>query len=398
MDNRYGAFFRPEVIAEPTGNGPLDGRCFAVKEAFSVAGYVPAAGSPDWLRTHHPAMDHADAIKPLLRAGARLTGTANTDELMYNLTGENAHYGTPVNPRASERIPGGSSSGSAVAVAAGSVDFALGTDTGGSVRVPSACCGIWGIRTSHGLVSTGGVVALAPSFDTVGWMADDADTLATVGEVLLNDACRSHVPSSSTGFTRIVTLRDSQSLADAPSLAAVQQLIQAWSLDVTASSVSQIVESSPEQMERALTVIQGWEVQTTHKAWIEQTRPQFGENVAARFAWALQLREEEVLPWMALRDKVRTDLREFLADSALIVMPTMTGLPPNRDEPTSRLTDWRTRTLQCTCTAGLAGLPQVTIPCRTDAGDYYSVSFIAGYGMDLKLLRWVQAHATKRPN
>ena len=165
--------------------GPLAGLTFAAKDLFDIAGHVTGAGNPDWLRLHTPAPRTAPVVQTLLDAGADMVGKTHTDELSRGIFGENAHYGTPTNPRAPGRVPGGSSSGSAAAVAGGLVDFALGTDTGGSVRIPASFCGIFGIRPTHGRLSLDGVVGQAPSFDTVGWLARDADLLARVGAVLL---------------------------------------------------------------------------------------------------------------------------------------------------------------------------------------------------------------------
>src|SRR5262245_14511538 len=163
--------FLERFDVEPTRSGPLDGLRVAVKDLIDVAGHRTGCGNPRWLETHPPAVAHAVAVEVLLAAGARLVGKTITDELAFSIVGENAHYGTPLNPAAPDRVPGGSSSGSASAVACGLVDFALGTDTGGSVRVPASNCGIWGWRPTHGLVSVAGVVPFAPTLDTVGVFA-----------------------------------------------------------------------------------------------------------------------------------------------------------------------------------------------------------------------------------
>ena len=164
---------------------PLAGLAFAAKDLFDIAGHVTGAGNPDWLALHAPAERTAPVVEALVDAGADMVGKTHTDELSRGIFGENAHYGTPTNPNAPERVPGGSSSGSAAAVAGGLVDFALGTDTGGSVRIPASFCGIFGIRPTRGRLSLEGVVGQAPSFDTVGWFARDAHLLARIGEVLL---------------------------------------------------------------------------------------------------------------------------------------------------------------------------------------------------------------------
>ena len=158
---------------EAAPNGPLRGCTFAVKDVFDIAGHRTGNGHPRLARDPSTAERTASAVERLLAAGARMVGKTYCDELTYSINGENVHYGTPVNPKAPGRIPGGSSSGSAAAVSGGLVDFALGTDCGGSVRIPASYCGIYGIRTSHGLVPADGVVPLAPSFDTVGWFARD---------------------------------------------------------------------------------------------------------------------------------------------------------------------------------------------------------------------------------
>src|SRR5881409_4155035 len=168
-------------------HGPLLGLTFAVKDIYDVAGHRTGFGSPDWLRTHGPATRTAPVVQRLLDAGAHLVGKTNTDELTWSLTGENAHYGAPVNVNAPGRITGGSSSGSAAAAAAGLVDFALGSDTGGSVRAPASFCGIYGLRPTHGRISLEGACPLASSFDTCGWFARDPVLLERIGRVLLGD-------------------------------------------------------------------------------------------------------------------------------------------------------------------------------------------------------------------
>ncbi|MGH3354491.1 MAG: amidase family protein, partial [Nocardioidaceae bacterium] len=156
----------------------------AVKDLFAVSGYAIGVGNPTWLSEAPVEPDHAEAVSSLLAAGADIVGIAQTDELAFSLFGTNVHYGTPPNPAAADRVPGGSSSGPASAVAMGLADIGLGTDTGGSIRVPASHCGLYGLRPTHGTVSIAGVVPLAHSFDTVGWLTRDAETLREVAHVL----------------------------------------------------------------------------------------------------------------------------------------------------------------------------------------------------------------------
>ena len=183
--DRFGAFCANEVRLAGAAGGPLAGLTFAAKDLFDVAGHVTGAGNPDWLASHPPAARTAPVVQRLVDAGATMIGKTHTDELSRGIFGENAHYGTPINPKAPDRVPGGSSSGSAAAVAGGLVDFALGTDTGGSVRVPASFCGLYGIRPTHGRLPFDGVMAQAPSFDTIGWFAREPQLLARIATVLL---------------------------------------------------------------------------------------------------------------------------------------------------------------------------------------------------------------------
>src|SRR5436853_1546588 len=193
----------------PTGSGSLDGLCFAVKDVIDVAGCKTGCGNPTWRDSHPTAVAHAVCVEQLLRAGASCVGKAICDELAFSLLGENYFDGTPLNPRAPDRVPGGSSSGSASAVACGLVDFALGTDTAGSTRIPASNCGIWGFRPSHGFISLAGVNPLAPSFDTVGILSQNADVLARVGLVLL--AC---APAPASSPCRVHLIHEGFALAD----------------------------------------------------------------------------------------------------------------------------------------------------------------------------------------
>jgi amidase len=188
--------------------GTLARLTFAAKDIFDVAGHVTGGGNPDWKATHLPAERNAWAVQTLVNAGADMVGKTLTDELTRGILGENAHYGTPINSKALDRVPGGSSSGSAAAVAGGLVDFALGSDTGGSVRIPASFCGIYGLRPTHGRIPLGGILLQAPSYDTIGWFARDAETYARVGEVLFQNEIPAVSPS------RLVIAQDAFEEAD----------------------------------------------------------------------------------------------------------------------------------------------------------------------------------------
>src|SRR5213083_1121681 len=200
--------------------GPLAGLMFAAKDLFDVAGHPTGGGNPDWARQHPAPTRHAWAVQRLLDAGATLIGKTVTDEVSRGILGENPFDGTPLNPKAPDRVPGGSSSGSASAVAQGLCDVALGTDTGGSVRVPASFCGLYGIRPTHGRLSLDGMLPQAPSSDTTGWFARDAETFARVSRVMLGEAISAARPQ------RLIVAVDAFGFADREVTAALRPMVE----------------------------------------------------------------------------------------------------------------------------------------------------------------------------
>jgi amidase len=380
----WNAYVRDDLCVEPAGSGPLRGMKFAVKDVFAVAGHVNSAGNPDWLRSHGPADRHAAAVARLLESGARLKGAAQTDELMFSLNGENYHYGTPVNPKAPGCIPGGSSSGSAVAVAAGLADFALGTDTGGSVRIPSSYCGIFGMRPTHGLIPADGVIPLAESFDTVGWMARDADTLRKVGQILIGG----EIAESGGEFRRMLFASDAWREADA----GYRQTLAGYLSALEKGMDSRRIDIAPNGLAdwaSTFRTIQGYEIWSAHGAWIARHAPKFGPGIAERFAWASTVRKTDYDRQTFVRKQIRDSLTELLGSDGLLVVPTAPCTAPRIGLADEEVERTRARAMQLSCIAGLGGLPQVTMPFAGSDGLPVGLSFIAGPRQDLKLLRWI---------
>ncbi|WP_246431748.1 amidase [Paenibacillus endophyticus] len=373
------------VVVEPVAEGLLSGKTFAVKDVFDIAGYTAGAGNPDWLRTHEPAKEHAAVVDRLLRSGARLAGTTITDEIMYSINGENAHYGTPVNRKAPGRIPGGSSSGSAAAVAAELADFAIGTDTGGSIRVPSAYCGIYGIRPTHGAVHTRGLIPLAPSFDTVGWMARDPQLLFEVGLMLLDNQAGSRAKE----FRRMLFADDVWSLTDQHTLAAASAYFPALRNLVEEASHVKVAPGGISGWMNAFRMIQGIEIWREHREWVERVNPAFGPGIAERFAWASTLKDQDSSAAYTLREEARSRMDELLGNDGVLVLPTVPAIAPLLHLGGTEVEQRRLRTFEMSCIAGLAGLPQITVPIRGELGCPVGLSFVAGRGQDLRLLEWV---------
>ncbi len=386
------AFSDAGLVLPPTGSGVLDGLRFAVKDVFDVAGHVTGCGNPDWLRTHEPAAHTASAITRLLGAGATLLGKTVTDELAYSLNGENWHYGTPQNPRAPGRIPGGSSSGSASAVAADLVDVALGTDCGGSVRLPASYCGVYGMRPTHGRIAVDSLVPLAPGFDTVGWFAASADHLRRTGEVLLGEGGREPVPR------RLVIARDFFAQLGAGERAALEPALERLQEKFTDIAALDIGDADPDALMRAFRILQAAQIWAVHGAWISAVQPRFGPGIRERFDNASRISQADIAAAQILRDDLCRRLRQQLAPHSLLCLPSAPGIAPLREAAPDATEAFRSRAMRMLCIAGLAGTPQVSIPVTTYAGCPLGLSLMMPRGADRALLDFVASHDLRERN
>jgi amidase len=372
----FGAFVPgPRLTIDPTAAGTLDGLTFAVKDLIDVAGTRTGGGNPDWLKAQIPAVTSAPVVSALLAAGATLKGKTATDELAFGLEGANAHYGTPVNPACPDRIPGGSSSGSGVAVAAGLVDFALGTDTGGSVRVPSTFVGVFGFRPTHGAVSLEGVIPFSPSYDTVGWFARNITTLSLVGDVLLPKA--NVVPIQALRF-----VRDAFALAD-PDVAA---LLQSRCAALGISDEITVFDGAPDEWLECYRVVQCAGIWQQLGPWISSARPRFGEAIAARFEDASSVTPAEIARWTPVRATLAARVRAMLGDGIGLVIPTTPRVALRKNAPPSEFSDFYRRALAITSIAGHSGLPQISVPIGDLGGCPIGLSIVASSGHDRALL------------
>jgi amidase len=372
---------------EGRAGGPLAGLTFAAKDLFDVAGYPTGGGNPDWAHTHPVPERHAWAVQTLLDAGATLIGKTITDELSLGILGENPFEGTPVNPRAPGHVPGGSSAGSAAAVAGGLCDTALGTDTGGSVRVPASFCGLYGIRPTHGRLDLTGMMAQAPSSDTTGWFARDAGTFARVSAVLLGEAIPSALP------TRVIVARDAFALAEPETAAAVRPLADRLGALIGDMREEAMAPPGLVAWARAQRMLQPAEAWLTFRDWLDRVNPRLQFNVTRNLVLAASIAESE-RGWAALvRQEARGRMRELLPSGTILCLPTTPfpaprcGLPLSIRDPLSNL-------ITCLCAhGGLTGVPQVSIPGAEVAGLPVGLSIIGPPGSDATLVAVARALA-----
>ena len=379
QDN-LGAFCRhTHVAAKGAGAGPLANLIFGVKDIYDVAGCRTGFGSPEWLATHGPATRTAPSVQVLLDAGADLAGKTHTDELTYSLMGENAHYGTPININAPGRVPGGSSSGSAAAVAGRLVDFAVGSDTGGSVRAPASFCGIYGIRPTHARVSLDGACPLAPTFDTCGWFARDPELLERVGRVLLGDTSRER-PG------KLLIADDAFKIAGDVVTGALGSALERVSSRIGKPAGVTVAGEGLSQWFRVFRVLQGAEIWAGHGDWVTRVKPKLGPGVKERIEWTSTIRPAEVDTAREERETIARRMNALLAGNAILVLPTVPGIAPLRNRLQEELNEFRNRAMSLLCVAGLARLPQVSLPLAGLDGCPLGLSLVAARGKDTMLL------------
>jgi amidase len=379
----YRSCFVPHDLAAPlkgAASGPLAGLSAVVKDMYDIAGERTGCGNPDWLATRQPAASHCPPVQKILDAGATIVGKTVCDEFFYSVTGANAHYGTPLNARAPGRLPGGSSAGSAAACGAGLCDFALGSDTGGSVRIPASFNGIYGLRPTHERIEHGGVADMAPSFDVPGWFAATPGVFRNVGTVLL-DAGR--VPAK---IERVIVLDDAFAQAEPRVAEMLRALVGHMRDTLPGPTHGTIAPDGFDPWREAFRIIQAYETWQSFGGFVAKHRPKIGPGIRERMDFAASVTKEQVDAACAVQLKARAHIRSVAAPGTVLVLPTAPSIAPRVDTPAGDLEDFRVRVMRLTCTAGCAGLPQMSIPAGTLDGCPIGLSFIGWAGGDEALL------------
>jgi amidase len=363
---------------------------FAAKDLFDVAGYPTGGGNPDWARRNPIPTRHAWAVERLLGAGATLIGKTVTDEVSLGILGENPFDGTPLNPKAPDRVPGGSSSGSASAVAQGLCDTALGTDSGGSVRVPASFCGLYGIRPTHGRLDVTGMMPQAPSSDTIGWFARDAATFARVAEVLLDEPIPERLP------TKLVVAVDAFGFADADVAAALEPVVRRLSALVPDVCPDLLAPPGLSAWSRAQRTLQPHEAWLTFKDWLDRDNPRLQWSVARGLVLGSTIPEREQRREALVRDEARARLGWLLPPGTILCLPTTPCPAPQKGLSLATLDPLRARISCLTSHGGLTGVPQVSLPGATVDGLPVGLSILGARGSDATLVAVAKAMEASR--
>lgn len=370
----------------PTDRGSLSGLTFAVKDMFDLKGRTSGFGTPDWKRTHQPATKNAASVDALLNNGAHLKYNACADELACSLDGINIHFGTPVNPQAPDRIPGGSSSGSASLVAQAAVDFAIGTDTAGSVRVPAAYCGIFGFRPSHDYISTDGVLPLGPSFDTVGVFARSSETLEQVAAVLLKSDCDYTDPAKAP--STLILPAKFESVLDRLVAPYMMAFVESLKARFETVKEQRFYEHAREVYD-VFSVVRAREAWSEHGKWLETKKPHLATSIRQRIYSCREVSDELFRRASAARLQLLNEADSIVDSDSFICLPTTWSYAPLRTAGEGELQNNRDRNISITTLASCYGFPQVTIPIP--AGQMkVGISIMGAKGSDKSLLRFVR--------
>ncbi|KAK4768464.1 hypothetical protein SAY87_003605 [Trapa incisa] len=408
----FGAFVQrlqllpPPQPPPPKAPHPLTGLNFAVSDVFDIDGYVTGFGHPEWTRTHEAASRTSPIVSALVEGGATCVGKTVVDEMAYGISGENGHYGTPTNPAAPSCVPGGSSSGSAVAVAADFADFSLGVDTVGGIRVPSAFCGILGFRSSHGLVANAGFVPVSTSLDTIGWFAKDPNVLRRVGHLLLQVPFAVHrtprqmiLADDCFQLLKVPTDRICQVVIKATEKLYGRQILKHEKLEeyfnakvpcLKTFNGSKSNGGSKYSFLRTLAdvtlFLKRHEFGSTHEAWMDTTKPTLDPLILTIFGDGPEQADAEIENCKLIRDEMRSAVNSLLKDDGILVIPTISGPPPKLGAKELQSWEYQIEASTLLSIASMSGCCQASVPLGTYDKYPISVSFIARNGGDRFLL------------
>ena len=358
--------------------GTLKNLNFLVKDMCKIKDHRTSCGNPDFYQKCLPADDYAPFLKEILEAGATLKGITICDEFFYSLIGENGHYGTPDNLNAPGCVPGGSSSGSAAALTTNLYDFSIGSDTGGSVRVPASFCGLFGIRPTHNRINTEGVYPMAPSFDTLGWFAKDINIFKKIGSVLLNLNEKTKY-----SFKEFVIAEDILELANPDIVNLFNNYINNNFPKIKRFRLS---EHNKEIIADNFRILQGGEIKENIIPWILENKPKISPEINNRIEMAMKITTDEINKAQKFREKLKVEIDKSLLKGIIALFPTTPFSSPKCGQSDDQLGSYRKKLMEFTSIAGMTSRPQISIPKFKDNTGPIGISLLGWQYSDEILL------------
>ena len=361
-----------------TNTGLLSKLNFVVKDMCKIKNHRTSCGNPDFYEKCQPADDFAPFLKKILEAGATLKGITICDEFFYSLIGENGHYGTPTNLNAPGCVPGGSSSGSAAALTTNLYDFSIGSDTGGSVRVPASFCGLFGIRPTHNRINTEDVYPMAPSFDTLGWFAKDIDIFKNIGSVLLNSNEKTEL-----SFKEFVIAEDILELASPEIIKLFNNYINNKFPEIKKIRLS---KHSKEEIADNFRILQGGEIQENIISWILENKPKISPEINNRIEMAKKITTDEINKAQKFRENLKVEIDKSLPKGIIAVFPTTPFSSLKCGQSDEQLASYRKKLMEFTSIAGMTSRPQISMPKFKDNTGPIGISLLGWQYSDEILL------------
>ena len=334
--------------------GPLSDLTFVVKDMCEIKGFKSSCGNPDFYEKCLPADDFAPFLKDILNKGATLKGITICDEFFYSLIGENGHYGTPANLNAPGCVPGGSSSGSAAALTTDLYDFSIGSDTGGSVRVPASFCGLLGIRPTHNRINTKGVYPMAPTFDTIGWFAKDIKTFKKIGFTVLNQKDK-----TKNSFKDFVIAEDILELANPNIIHLFNNYINNSFPEIKKIRLS---KQNKDVIADNFRILQGGEIVENVIPWILKNKPKISPEINNRIEMAIKITKDEINQAVKFRENLKKEIELTLPEGLIALFPTTPFSSPKCGQSDEQLSSYRKKLMEFTSIAGMTSRPQISIP------------------------------------
>ena len=358
--------------------GPLSDLTFVVKDMCEIKGFKSSCGNPDFYEKCLPADDFAPFLKDILNKGATLKGITICDEFFYSLIGENGHYGTPANLNAPGCVPGGSSSGSAAALTTDLYDFSIGSDTGGSVRVPASFCGLLGIRPTHNRINTKGVYPMAPTFDTIGWFARDINTFKKIGFTVLN-----HQDKTKSVFKDFVIAEDILELANSDIINLFNNYINNSFPEIKKIRLS---KHNKDVIADNFRILQGGEIVENVIPWILKNKPKISPEINNRIEMAIKITKDEINQAVKFRENLKKEIELTLPEGLIALFPTTPFSSPKCGQSDEQLSSYRKKLMEFTSIAGMTSRPQISIPKFKDNTGPIGISLLGWRYSDEVLL------------
>ena len=358
--------------------GPLSDLTFVVKDMCEIKGFKSSCGNPDFYEKCLPADDFAPFLKDILNKGATLKGITICDEFFYSLIGENGHYGTPANLNAPGCVPGGSSSGSAAALTTDLYDFSIGSDTGGSVRVPASFCGLLGIRPTHNRINTKGVYPMAPTFDTIGWFAKDIKTFKKIGFTVLNQKDK-----TKNSFKDFVIAEDILELANSDIINLFNNYINNSFPEIKKIRLS---KHNKDVIADNFRILQGGEIVENVIPWILKNKPKISPEINNRIEMAIKITKDEINQAVKFRENLKKEIELTLPEGLIALFPTTPFSSPKCGQSDEQLSSYRKKLMEFTSIAGMTSRPQISIPKFKDNSGPIGISLLGWRYSDEVLL------------